>query len=168
MKSVADTQGFTLIELLIVLVILSLSVSIVAPNMFNIVERIQKQNEVKAVDGIVNLIKEVSFFSSSHYLLVSQNNQITVFNFDTEDESLLAKEIEDLCKQKNGITNEDTIKFEEQVIDAFSCKISRTIESKFYTFPKNVFMIVSGNLQSPQSILFYETDESVAHTLKFN
>lgn len=70
------SAGFTLIELLVVMVILGLSSSLVAPDMFSIVKRAQAKTELEKIKAITELSVERSFFSASTIDIIFKDNTV--------------------------------------------------------------------------------------------
>lgn len=68
------TLGFTLIELLVVLVILGITSSLVAPDMYTIVKRTQAKTEIEKIKALAQLSVEQSFFSASQIDIVFKEN----------------------------------------------------------------------------------------------
>lgn len=68
--------GFTLIELLVVMVILGITSSLVAPDMYSIVKRSQAKTELAKIKAIVELSIERSFFSSSQIDIIFKDDTV--------------------------------------------------------------------------------------------
>ena len=66
-----------MIELLVVLVILGLSTSLLAPDMYGLYKRMQAKNELNNIKALVQLNKERSFFSHSNYEIRFSENEIS-------------------------------------------------------------------------------------------
>lgn len=68
--------GFTLVELLVVMVILGLTSSLVAPDMFSMVKRSQAKTELEKIKAIAELSIERSFFASSKIEITFNDNTV--------------------------------------------------------------------------------------------
>ncbi|MBU2869355.1 prepilin-type N-terminal cleavage/methylation domain-containing protein [Colwellia sp. E2M01] len=77
LKAYQKNIGFTLIELLVVMVILGITSSLVAPDMFAIVKRSQAKTELEKIKAIAALSIERSFFSSSKIAIKFSENKVT-------------------------------------------------------------------------------------------
>lgn len=71
--------GFTLIELLVVLVILGITTSLVAPDMFAIVKRSQAKTELEKIKAIAELSVERSYFSASNITIEFKDNGVVFY-----------------------------------------------------------------------------------------
>ncbi len=91
-----QNTGFTLIELLVVMVILGITSSLVAPDMFAIVKRSQAKTELAKIKAIAELSIERSFFSSSQMTISFKDNVVvfSVLNSAAEPENKVLKTIE--------------------------------------------------------------------------
>jgi prepilin-type N-terminal cleavage/methylation domain-containing protein len=69
-------SGFTLIELLVVMVILGITSSLVAPDLFSIVKRSQAKTELEKIKAISELSIERSFFAASQIGILFKDNTV--------------------------------------------------------------------------------------------
>lgn len=69
-------MGFTLIELLVVMMILGITSSLVAPDMFSIVKRSQAKTELEKIKALAELSIERSFFSASRLGIAFKDNTV--------------------------------------------------------------------------------------------
>ncbi|MCJ8321001.1 MAG: prepilin-type N-terminal cleavage/methylation domain-containing protein [Colwellia sp.] len=76
MSTAKKNSGFTLIELLVVMVILGITSSLVAPDMFSIMKRSQAKTELEKIKAITELSIERSFFSVSQLGITFIDNTV--------------------------------------------------------------------------------------------
>jgi len=115
--------GFTLIELLVVMVILGITSSLVAPNMYSIVKRTQAKTELEKIKAIASLSIEKSFFSASKITITFKANTV-----------------------------EFSQQFNNSVLTTTKSKILRTIKSEYFTFEETRIVVLNGNWQGVTSI----------------
>ena len=182
MKNVVRSFGFTLIELLVVLVILGLSVSVVAPDMFKMLERVQKREEQMTISETLKLIKERSFFSASDYFITFKDNQFSAYEYLAGQGIYTAQELALICNREEGQAlkeeenewryTEDVDdydeNYEEGVEEKTHCNKLKQVFSQFYTFEELSFLISGGEVNEHQFIKFFENDASPSFTLAFD
>ena len=71
-------RGFTLIELLVVMVILGITTSLLAPDMYSLLKLTQAKTEKTKIEALADLSIERSFFSASEVNLTFEENIVTV------------------------------------------------------------------------------------------
>ena len=84
-------KGFTLIELLVVIVILGFSISLIAPDMYSLFNRVQAKNELSKIKVVAELSVEKSFFSGSNLEINFEENTVIIRH--ESDKSLIQPEI---------------------------------------------------------------------------
>jgi len=70
--------GFTLIELLVVMVLLGLTISLLAPDMYSLLKRSQAKTELSRIRTIAELSIERSFFASSNLEINFKENTVII------------------------------------------------------------------------------------------
>lgn len=121
--------GFTLIELLIVLVILGISMSLVAPDMFNTLQRSQAKNELLKYKAVAERSLEISFFSQSTLKLVFTEKKLIIVTVPegTEEGDILTR------------------------------PIKKEYSSSFFVFEPKVFIINNGEWQGDATLVLKES-----------
>jgi type II secretion system protein H len=99
-------RGFTLVELLVVMVILGLTSSLVAPDMFAIVKRSQANTELAKIKAITELSIERSFFAGNQVSITFKDNTVV---FSQLDGSTVAKHKVLKTVTSEFFTFEDTV-----------------------------------------------------------
>lgn len=94
-------RGFTLIELLITLIILSMSLSLVGPSLFEAYKKIKIQQEVNILDSAIAKVSKASLFTNGAVLLA--DGKSVYFFLPTK-------------KIKNKIHQFESLSFPEQYI----------------------------------------------------
>ncbi|XPF96142.1 type II secretion system protein [Colwellia sp. RE-S-Sl-9] len=125
--------GFTLIELLVVMVILGLTSSLVAPDMFSIVKRAQAKTELEKIKAIAELSVERSFFSASTIDIIFKDNTVVFSQVNplaTEEINIL-REIESeffIFEETHLVINNG------RWIGSYNIKLVKSPENKLTTF----------------------------------
>ena len=73
-----SAQGFTLVEVLVVLIIVALSVSLVAPSLINAYEGMKGAAEEQRLVSILDAVKMKSFLRQTAYSLHFEENRLTI------------------------------------------------------------------------------------------
>lgn len=73
-----SNRGFTLIELLVVMVLLGLTTSLLAPDMYKTFTKVKINGEISNVQSSVKLLVEESFFKSNHIKLLFKGRDILI------------------------------------------------------------------------------------------
>lgn len=102
-------QGFTLIELLVVLVIIGITISLIAPDMYKSLQQSQVKNEIAKINQLVDLSKERSFFSANIIELAFKENELVISEFTSK------KMVSDKKELKRVLSS--FFNFEETVIN---------------------------------------------------
>ena len=170
--------GFTLIELLVVLVILGLSVSVVAPDMFKMLERVQKREEQHTISETLKLLKERSFFSTHDYFITFKDNKFSAYEYLTGQRMHTTQELALICNSEKALKQEENQQGYTEGVDDENfeigggnqprCNKLKQVFSQFYTFEELSFLISGGEVNEHQFIKFFENDASPSFTLAFD
>ena len=158
------------------LVILGLSVSVVAPDMFKMLERVQKREEQMTISETLKLIKEKSFFSTNDYFITFQGNQFSAYEYLAGQRIYTAQELALICNREETHKQEENQQsyaagvddYEESVEEKARCHKLKQVFSQFYTFEELSFLISGGKVNEHQFIRFFENNASPSITLEIN
>ena len=108
--------GFTLIELMVVLIIISLLASLVAPAIFKRIEKAEISAEEKKLASIFESAKIISFARRTPVVIKLENNILTIMNTAREPKSSTGFQFflfeKDLVRYNaNGFCDQKDIKY---------------------------------------------------------
>ena len=160
------------------LVILGLSVSVVAPDMFKMLERVQKREEQMTISETLKLIKEKSFFSTNDYFITFKDNKFSAYEYLAGQRMYTAEELALICNREEALKEEENQRsytedvddyeanYEEGVEEKTHCNKLKQVFSQFYTFEELSFLISGGKVNEHQFIKFFENNASPSFTLE--
>lgn len=89
MLAFRNSKGFTLLELLIVIVLMSFSVSLVGPSLFNQIEKSKINAEINQMEAQLHLIQQRTFLSRHPLVLSFSGKEMHLFELgDEPDEGM--------------------------------------------------------------------------------
>ncbi|GHE80634.1 hypothetical protein GCM10011501_05740 [Thalassotalea profundi] len=144
---------------------MGLSASVVAPDMFKMLERVQKREEQMTISATLKLIKEKSFFSSNGYFITFIDNQFSVYEYLAEQRLYSNKELALMCNSDKDLEEQSA---DEEPEAEKNCRKLKEIYSRFYTFEELSFFISGGKINEHQFIKFFENSSIPSVTLEID
>lgn len=102
--------GFTLIELLIVILLMTLSVSLVGPSLFNQIEKSKKEVTIAQIEKQLRYISQRAFYSRTIHSVLFSGKQMFVF-----ERAPLSSQWQELLVNRDDVTLEALLEQAELV-----------------------------------------------------